>query len=126
MRRNEVRSGFEHKIVSMLKKLKISFEYEPIKIKYVQPAKNRTYTPDFKIGPLFIEAKGRLTREDRNKLCWIRESNPDMRLVILLQDSTRPLYKGSPTSYGEWCTKQQFEWADFSDGIPKEWIKKEK
>ena len=33
-------------------------EYEPDKLKFIQPAKNRNYCPDFKIGPnTYIEAK---------------------------------------------------------------------
>ena len=60
------RSGLEEKIGKQLDDLQVEYTYETEKISYIQPAKKRTYKPDFiktkKNGEkLYIETKGRLT-----------------------------------------------------------------
>ena len=99
-------------------------EYEPDKLKFIQPAKNRTYCPDFKIGPYtYIEAKGKFTFQDMDKMLWVKEQHPDKQFLILFMNANNKIRKGSPTTYGEWATKKGFIWADWkSQRIPTNWL----
>ena len=84
-------------------------EYEPDKLKFIQPAKNRNYCPDFKIGPnTYIEAKGKFTYEDMDKMLWVKEQHPDKQFYMLFMNANNKIRKGSPTTYGEWATKKGF------------------
>ena len=50
----------------------IEAEYEPFRIPFVQPAKNRTYTPDFVLpNGIIIETKGRWITSDRQKFLFL-------------------------------------------------------
>lgn len=125
---NKYRSKFEKSIAGYMGKRKIRFGYEVAKFKFVQPAKSRTYKPDFYIKETdtYIEAKGKLTADDRTKLVWVREQNPGIRLVILFMKSNNPIRKGSKTTYADWADANDFDWADFADGIPERWYKNKK
>ena len=53
------RSGLEEAIADRLDEQGVKFTYEEEKIKYIRPAKNATYTPDFVLpNGIIIEAKG--------------------------------------------------------------------
>ena len=99
-------------------------EYEPDKLKFIQPAKNRNYCPDFKIGPnTYIEAKGKFTYEDMDKMLWVKEQHPDKQFYMLFMNANNKIRKGSPTTYGEWATKKGFIWADWkTEKIPNKWL----
>jgi len=100
--------------------------YEPDKLNFVQPAKNRTYTPDFKIREhVYIEAKGLLSVEDRHKMVWVKEQHPHCIFYLLFQNAYKKLSKRSKTTYADWATKNGFNWAHMPNGIPKEWFKDE-
>jgi predicted nuclease of restriction endonuclease-like RecB superfamily len=119
------KSQFERKVAQAFKENGIKFEYEPMVVDFTQPEKKRKYTPDFRIktkkGTLVVETKGRLTREERQKLIWIRDSNPKLKIILMFMNSSVPIQKGSPTSYGDWAKKNGFEYHDFRFGLPKDW-----
>ena len=101
-------------------------EYEPDKLKFVQPAKNRNYCPDFKIlsNGIYIEAKGRFTFQDMDKMLWVKEQHPDKKIYILFMNANNKVRKGSKVTYGDWATKHGFVWADWrTHRIPEEWLK---
>lgn len=58
-------SGLEQSIGEQLNALRIPFDYEKHKIPYI--GKPHKYTPDFKIGNVYIETKGRFLAKDRAK-----------------------------------------------------------
>ena len=61
------RSGLEHKLSLYLDELKISYDYEKLKIEWEDLA-YRTYTPDFVLdNGIIIETKGMFTAADRRK-----------------------------------------------------------
>lgn len=94
--------------------------HEPERIKFVQPAKERIYIPDFRtVANVYIEAKGKWTLEDRMKHIWLKEQHPSKRIVLVFQNSNQRLSKKSKTTYGEWATKNNIEWYDINN-IPKE------
>ena len=96
-------------------------EYEPDRISFIQPAKSRYYIPDFKIGDAtYIECKGKWTAEDRAKHVWVKQQNPDIRIILLFQNSKVRLNKRSQTTYGEWATKNGLEWYCWKEGFPSE------
>lgn len=113
------RSKLEGKVAELLP----SVEYECEKLKYTVPASNHKYTIDFKIGhKSYIEVKGYLKASERKKYLLVRECNPEITLRFFFDKADNKIYKGSPTTYGDWATANGFEWTDLSKGLPKEWI----
>ena len=117
---NGYRSFFEKEVAELLGD---TVEYEPDRIPFTQPAKKRTYCPDFKLREgVYIECKGLFTSEDRSKLIWFKEQHPEITVYLLFQNAKVKLRKGSTTTYGDWADKNGFEWHDFKDGtIPRGW-----
>jgi len=115
------RSGLEEQTAKMLTKKKIKYTYEETKIKW-EDFKIRTYTPDFVLhNGIIVETKGRFTAADRRKHLEIKRqysNEHDIRFVF--SNSRAKLYKGAKSSYGDWCTKNGFLYADKE--IPEEWI----
>ena len=115
------KSGLETKIDEQLKLLGIDGEYEQHEIKYTIPETHHTYKPDFKLpNGIYIESKGWFLPEDRKKHLLIKEQNPDIDLRFVLQSPNGKIYKGSKTTYAQWCEKNGFKWA--KKEIPTEWI----
>lgn len=117
------RSGLEKKNSEYLKKLKVNFTYEEVKIRYVKPITHHTYTPDFDLikSGVIIETKGMFTVADRKKHLLIQAQYPELDIRFVFSNSRAKLYKGSKTTYGMWCDKNSFRYADKL--IPKEWFK---
>jgi len=123
--KNKCRSKFELRIGKQLFKQKVPFEYEKLKLKFQQPSKNRTYTPDFILpNGIIIEAKGRLTVKGRQKHGWVKDQHPDLDIRFVFQRSKNPIYKGSKTTYADWADKNGFKWAE--KRIPTSWLKEPK
>lgn len=121
------KSKFEANVAASFRKHKVKFAYETRKFPFVQPAKKRNYTPDFELQEtgLFVECKGKLTKEERDKLIWIKETYPDLPFVLLFMRARNPIRKGSKTSYGDWSTAAGIEWYDWErGGIPAERLKR--
>ena len=119
---NNYRSKFEARVASYLESRNITYEYEKWKLPYTVPETVKNYIPDWKIGDTYIETKGLFTSADRKKMLLVREANPGVVLRLLFMNADVKLRKGSPTSYGTWATKNNFEWWDFRKGIPKHWL----
>lgn len=114
------RSGLEETIAKDLKEAGISFLYEDKKITY-QVNQVRTYTPDFILpNGIIIETKGRFVVDDRMKHLMIREQYPHLDLRFVFSNSRNKIRKGSKTTYGDWCDKHGFQYAD--KRIPDEWL----
>ena len=93
---NKYRSKYEANIAKDLKARRIKFEYETVKIPYYLSKKGRckfcssgvvfvhkVYTPDFIIGSIILEAKGRFTSSDRTKMLAAKEANPSLDIRML-------------------------------------------
>jgi len=119
--KNGYRSGLEEVVDSTLKQRNIDGEYEKHKIKYVVPATDHIYTPDFRLpNGIFVETKGRFVTEDRKKHVLIRKQHPELDIRFVFQNSKNKIRKGSPTTYADWCVKHGFIYADKT--IPREWL----
>lgn len=126
------RSGLEKNIAAQLEAEGLSFEFEKHKFEYDVPARKSKYTPDFKIGGIFIEAKGgfgvgpgRFSGGDpvkeRQKLLLVKAQHPEIDLRIIFQRASTKLYKGSPTTYAAWATANGFKYGD-KGVVPQEWL----
>lgn len=116
------RSGLEDKIAERLIALEVPFEYEQLVINYTQPAKARKYTPDFLLlnNGIIIESKGRFMTADRQKHLMIKEQYPELDIRFVFSNSKARLSKISQTTYGDWCSKHGFKYAD--KDIPMAWL----
>lgn len=118
------RSGLEEDISYELAALGIPIVYEQDKVSFEWPKRLASYTPDFRLpkpgGFFYLETKGLWVTSDRQKHVLIKQQHPDLDLRFLFQRASTRLYKGSPTTYGQYATKQGFPWAD--KYIPDEWI----
>ena len=114
------RSGLEDRISEQLKSLKVPFKYEEFKIKY-EVNEVRTYTPDFELpNGIIIESKGRFVSADRAKHLLIQKQHPELDIRFVFSNSKSRLYKGSKNTYGDWCKRHGFKFADKL--IPEEWL----
>jgi hypothetical protein len=118
------RSGLEQDIADQLKKLGVPVRYETQKISY-RVEETREYCPDFHLGGLiYVEGKGRFTTADRKKHLLIQRQHPFLDIRFVFSNSSNKIRKGSKTTYGDWCKKHGFLYADKT--IPLEWIKEAK
>jgi hypothetical protein len=115
------RSGLEETISLQLTSLKVPVLYETEKVKY-EVNEVRTYTPDFKLpNGIIIESKGRFVAADRKKHLLIQKQHLFLDIRFVFSNSRAKIAKGSKTTYGDWCDKHGFLYADKL--IPEEWIK---
>ena len=121
MKRLRFRSRFELQLAKGLADNKVKFEYESKKFLYVP--KPRTYTPDFYLveSDIYIEAKGHLDKADRVKMALVKQQHKDLDIRFVFMNARNKIYKGSRTTYADWCNKHVFRWAEKS--IPMEWFK---
>ena len=119
------RSKSETKVKAQLEAEDIEFTYEQEKLKFKQPEKNRTYTPDFIIKTrtgreIVDEVKGLFSAADRQKHLWVREQHPDRDIRFVFDRSKARISKVSKTTYAAWCEKNGFLYADKL--IPEAWF----
>ncbi|NCT81936.1 MAG: endodeoxyribonuclease [Comamonadaceae bacterium] len=119
------RSGLEETISRQLTAAGITPEYESFKVRFTEPAKARTYTPDFKLpNGIIIETKGRFVTADRQKHLLVKAQCPDLDIRFVFSNSKTRISKGSPTTYASWCEKNGFRYAD--KFIPQAWLNEPK
>ncbi len=115
------RSGLEKINQDFMKSLGVPYGYESRKIPFVEPAKNRSYTPDFFLkNGIIIETKGRFLSKDRQKHLLVREQHPNLEIRFVFSRATSPIYKGSKTTNAKWAEKHGFCWAEKL--IPESWM----
>lgn len=120
------RSGLEEITAERLRAKGVNPNFETIKIKYIVPAREATYTPDFPLdNGVIVETKGRFLTKDRQKHLLIKQQHPQLDIRFVFGGSRRkpsdaPISKGSKTTYSDWCDKHGFKYADKT--IPEEWL----
>jgi Phage endonuclease I len=115
------RSGLEEDVAKALTEAGVPFTYEEIKIKYIKPASEHQYTPDFQLdNGIIVETKGRFLIADRKKHMLIKRQQPHLDIRFVFSNSSQKLNKGSRTSYAQWCVKNGFLYSDKT--IPNSWI----
>lgn len=118
---SKYRSKLEERVATLLP---ASAQYEVDKLEYIVPASKHKYLTDFKLSDtVYIEVKGRLLPSERKKHLLLKEQHPDIKVHFFFDKASNKIYKGSPTTYADWCDKHGFEWTDLKQGLPKEWTK---
>lgn len=119
------RSGLEDKIAAQIEASGLPVVFERFKLNYIKPESKHIYTCDFILpNGIMIESKGLFDTEDRKKHLLIKEQYPTLDIRFVFSRSATKLYKGSKTTYADWCLKYGFKFADKL--IPKEWFKESK
>lgn len=118
---NGYRSGLEAKFQAACEDKGWKLAYEANKIKYVIPASNHTYTPDFTVtNNVYIETKGLWTGTDRKKAIFIKEQHPEITILYVLQRDQK-LSKKSTVTYLDWAAKHAVDACVFSNN--EHWTK---
>jgi len=100
----------------------VDFEYEKLKVRW-QLLEYKTYITDFKLpNGIIIESKGRFVAADRKKHLKIKDQHPFLDIRFVFSNSKAKLNKGAKSTYGDWCDKHGFLYAD--KRIPDEWLLK--
>ena len=116
------RSGLEEKVANALTEAGIPFTYEKTKVKYIKPASEHQYTPDFVLdNGIIIETKGLFTALDRQKHMLVKRQHPHLDIRFVFSNSKARLSKSSRTTYAMWCVKNGYMYAD--KVIPEDWLK---
>ena len=109
------RSGLESRFQAACEEKGWKFPYEQDKIKYVIPASNHTYTPDFTVtNNVYIETKGLWTSVDRKKAILIKQQHPEVNILYVLYRNQK-LSKKSSTTYLDWAAKNGLDCCAFSN-----------
>jgi len=115
------RSGLEEVIHAQLKAKGVDAQYEAVKIEYLKPQKASKYTPDFILpNGIIVETKGRFVTADRQKHLLIQAQHPDKDIRFVFSNSRSRISKQSKTTYGMWCEKYGFIYAD--KVVPDSWL----
>ena len=115
------RSGLEDKISDQLKEAGVKIKYEEAKIKYVIPASNHTYTPDFILpNGIIVEGKGIFDAKDRAKHLLIKKQYPHLDIRFVFSSLSTKIYSGAKTTVAQWCDKYGFKYA--KKLIPTSWF----
>jgi len=105
-----MRSMGEVRLAAWLEEHHYKYEYEPEQWGYQHEPQE--YTPDFKVGDVYLEYKGKMTDSTRKKLLSVKRCNPEKDLRLVFERSQNKLRKGAKMLYGQWATKSGYEWAD--------------
>lgn len=117
------RSGLEKRTAAYLRKLKVKFEYETLKIQWQPDVK--VYTPDFILpNGIIIETKGRFLPSDRAKHLKVKEQHPEYDIRFVFSNPNAKISKGSKSTYAAWCEQHGFKYA--RETIPMSWIKEKR
>jgi len=104
----EHRSQLEADVEQALINQGYSPQYEPERFPYVL---HKKYTPDFKIGSVYVEVKGWWPPAERSKFLAVILSNPGLPIFVALQRPNLTLSKRSRTTYSQWCVKHGIAWS---------------
>lgn len=87
--------------------------YEKDKIKYTIV---HTYNPDWTIADnVYLETKGIWDSADRTKIRTVLNQNPNIIIAMVFQNSKAKIYKGSKSTYADFCDKHLIRWFDSTD-----------
>ncbi|MET4733904.1 hypothetical protein ABIE64_002633 [Thalassospira sp. MBR-102] len=115
------RSGLEETVAKQIERAGLKVRFETDVIRYVRPAFNAKYTPDFILeNGIIIETKGRFVTEDRQKHLLIKTQHPALDIRFVFSNPNSRISKQSKTTYAMWCDKHGFKYAKGT--IPLVWL----
>jgi hypothetical protein len=107
----KVDSKWEEKLRTGVLKEQI---YHPARVPYTV---EHTYEPDWRVGNILIEAKGRFRESsEAAKYKWIRKALVDEELVFLFMKPNTPMphakkrKDGTKQTHAEWAERNGFRW----------------
>ena len=111
----------EEAVGDQLKEAKVKYKYESLTIDFIQPEKERKYTPDFVLANgIIIETKGRMVTADRQKILMVMEQYPDLDIRIAFSRPNGRIAKKSKTTYARWASDNGIRWC--GPQIPDRWL----
>lgn len=115
-------SGLEEAVATQLKARGVAFVHEPQPpVEYDVPERPSKFTPTFVLpNGIIVHTFRRLVLADRKKLMMIRDQHPTLDLRLVFVNSLSRVVKGGKATYGDWCRRMGFIFADKS--IPQSWI----
>lgn len=118
--RGPFRSGLEASIAADLAHREVPVLFEERRVEY-HDTKAHKYTPDFELpNGILVEAKGIFDSADRAKHLLIKAQHPDLEIRFVFSRSAARISKTSATTYGCWCKKHGYLYADKL--VPPEWL----
>lgn len=116
------RSGLEERVAQQMEGQSIPFTYEKDVIRYLKPAREAKYTPDFVLrhNGIIVETKGRFMTADRQKHLLIKKQHPELDIRFVFSNPNSRISKQSKTTYAMWCLKHDFLYA--KETIPQAWL----
>ena len=103
----DFRSKAELSVAQQFSDHGLPFSYEQDTLPYTL---SRKYTPDFRVGDVFVEVKGWWAPEDRAKLLAVFKANPETMLFVALERPLLTISKTSKTTYAQWAEKNGIPW----------------
>lgn len=119
-----VRNAHERRVQKCLQELRLPYEYEEeyFEVWLPQPKsmvcaecgseevdKQAWYLPDFVLGNVILEPKGKWTAQGRKKMKAFVEQWPDLRLIMIFQYDNW-LTKSHKGKYSTWCEANGIEY----------------
>ena len=115
------RSKFEQEVYNNVTGNGLSVEYEPFSLHYLVKG---NYYPDFVLpNGIIVEAKGYFDARARAKMVAVKKQNPELDIRFVFMNSKTKVRKGSKMTYGDWCERYGFPYADWM--IPLQWFEEE-
>lgn len=91
-----------------------SHEYEAKAFKYIVPASDHKYTPDWRINEtLYVETKGYLDKRARDVALYMKEQHPEVEVVFVFESGKKRIHSNSKTTYMDWCNKNGIRFLDW-------------
>ena len=112
------RSKFEQEVNARLQG--IDARYEEKKISY-EVLTTRFYLPDWILPAqaIVLEAKGRFTKEDRDKMLLVKRKYPDLDIRLVFMSLKEKV--GRTATVADWCKKNGFPCCKGPE-IPESWL----
>lgn len=115
------RSGLEEVLARQITAAGQPIHFETYRIPFVQPAKNRHYTPDLTLNNgVIIEGKGIFTTDDRQKHIMVKAQHPALDIRFVFSNAKAKIAPKSPTTYAKWAEDHGFKWSH--KVIPEGWL----
>ena len=108
-----MKSMAEVETAALMDKAGLGYEYEAEQMPYQYETQH--YTPDFRTQSIYVEVKGKATKETRDKLLAVKRCNPDKLVVIRFLKGNNKIAAGSKTTYLDWFRKKGFICFDWKE-----------
>lgn len=120
--KDNFKSQFERDVFNTIERNGLTAEYETLKIPYKTV---HNYLPDVILpNGIIVELKGYFDTRAQVKMKYVKRDNPHLDIRFVFMNSKNKMNKRSKMTYGQWCDKYGFPYADGM--IPISWWKERK